>query len=492
VGVPAIALYARANAQKTLETTVQSNGTGLTNDYIAWYVLETKTQSHTIANAVEAAGIDLRNASQVAANRSSLQSLLEPPATEASRPDSWKNFRLVTDANGKTVAQYLRIHEDYQPGTALEDSAQFIKNLSLPTGIDLSNIPIVKAALSQKRALEGVEVIDTKTLQKLGLGEQLKPEGQKQISKGLVVMAVEPIEVNGRVVGLSMTGTLFNRGHLLVDNFQDYYGSSAGLFAGDLQVATSVPSEDGKGRAIAEQAPKEVTDVVLGQGKDFLGRVELGGKTYLAYYHPLYDHQKILNPSAKPVGMVYAGNSQETVENALDRVLILGYSIGGGFLLLCGLLAIPLSSTFSRPLQQLQEAARKIARGEKVTGLAATDRQDEIGVLSQELDRMAARMESNLTVLRQETAREQLLKEITFQLSQYPQVENAFDKALDRLRLHLGADRAFFYRFDEETLAGTVVAESVAAVWPRALGAVVTDPCFNGRRISSGSLPIYR
>jgi methyl-accepting chemotaxis protein PixJ len=167
--------------------------------------------------------------------------------------------------------------------------------------------------------------------------------------------------------------------------------------------------------------------------------------------------------------------------NALVEQRKIGYGLGFLMLVGVGLASIPLSDTFSRPLRRLQEVARQIADGEKVAGLADIERQDEIGILSQELDRMATKIEANVKAMGQEASREQLLKEITLELSQYPQVPNAIDLALELLRLELNADRTFFYRFDEETFEGKIVAESVADGWPRALEALFTNKGFKNQ-----------
>lgn len=476
-----IVWYSQQNAQKTLEETVKSNATGFEGDYVHWLRLESTAQANTIANVLKTAKIDLQNPEQIKANQALLKSLVEPPLLEVERPDGYKSFRTIADVKGRTITQYIKVQKDYPLGTTSEQAAEFVQPISMPTGIDLSSLPIVQNALRLQRPLKGIELVDGRVIKALGMGEQIAIPDNPQ-ETGLVAMAVEPIKINSKVVGLAVTGTLLNKNHILVDTFLEYYGSEASIFARDLQVSTTTPTEDGKNRAIGTRAPKEVVETVLNQGKPWSGRENFSGTPYLAAYLPLYDHTQELNPkAAKPVGMLFVGSNPQTLEKAVGSIQAIGYGIGGGFLLLSGLIAVLGASTISRSLQQLQDIARKIARGEKVAGLAETDRQDEIGVLSKELNQMAVQIESSLQTLRQETAREQLLKDVTLELSQYPQNPNAFNKALEKLRLYLKADRAMFHRFDEETFAGSVIAESVASGFPPALGALITDPCFNDK-----------
>ncbi|AFY77715.1 methyl-accepting chemotaxis protein [Pleurocapsa sp. PCC 7327] len=479
-----IVWYSQKTAQDTLKETVASNASGFQEDYIHWVRLESSGQVQAIADVLGASKIDLQNPAQVKANQMLLQSLIVPSKIEQERLDGWKSFRIIANAQGKTIAQFLRVHKDYSLGTAAEDRSEAIENVSLPTGIDLGNIAIVKESLRLKRPLKGIELLDRSVIQKLGLGEQFKASDANKGIKGLTAMAVEPIEVNGKVVGIAIAGVLLNRNNILVDTFREYYGSEASLYAGDLRVSTTIATADGKNRAIGDRAAEAVKKAVLDGGQRFPWREEIDGKPYLTYYLPLYDYRQDLNPQqAKPVGMLAVGTAPETLNSAVNSVRIVGYGIGLVFLLAAGAIAIPVAGTFSRPLRRLQDFARGIANGEKIAGLADTARRDEIGVLSQELDRMATKMEANLTALRQEKAREQLLKEVTLDLSQYPQVKNAFEIALEKLRIDLNVDRAFFYRFDEETFTGEVVAESVAQGLPRALGALITDPCFDNRMV---------
>lgn len=76
-----------------------------------------------------------------------------------------------------------------------------------------------------------------------------------------------------------------------------------------------------------------------------------------------------------------------------------------------------------------------------------------------------------------EAKRAELLKDITLQIAQFPQAEGIFNTAVQELRLGLKTDRVIVYRFNENW-EGTVIAESVAAGWPSALGAEINDPCF--------------
>ncbi|MFM1842721.1 MAG: tsr or [Cyanobacteriota bacterium] len=85
---------------------------------------------------------------------------------------------------------------------------------------------------------------------------------------------------------------------------------------------------------------------------------------------------------------------------------------------------------------------------------------------------------ANLIEERNESAKQaQILKDLTIKLSSALNSEEVFTIIVNEIRQALKADRVIVYRFDE-TWAGTVIAESVADEFPKALGARIADPCF--------------
>jgi len=249
-------------------------------------------------------------------------------------------------------------------------------------------------------------------------------------------------------------------------------------------VSTTIPDGNSKTRATGTRVAREVAEVVLNQGKEFFGQTNIIGKDYLTAYSPLYDHQKELNPTqAKPVGMAFVGTSLEEVENTTGREQLLGYGIGGCILLLAGLVAIPVAGSFSRPLRRLAGFAEQVAAGKQGVRLEATERQDEVGVLSQELNKMAASIETNLEARRQEAERAKLLADIaSFRARDSQELESILNTALQGAQQTLKADRVFFYRFNSDW-SGSIVAEAVTTGWSSCLGRNITDNYFTASNV---------
>jgi len=501
----------RDRAIADLKNTLQQQGQTFANEYVLWTQVDTETQAENIANVLQATEVNPNNPEQVAARRELIENYLVINENQEN-PELTKNFKIITDAQGRSVAQNIFVIDDNfsdEPLLPVPNQALSLPNyrkLSLPTGISLTDIPIVQNALKTGQPLSGLELVENQALQKLGLAQQADiglrqqpsrnlpeaktpfPEATYDIDDGkagLLSMAVHPIKINNRLVGTVVIGTLLNRNYGLVDKFAETYSVPvATVFAKDWRVITNVPYVDNKTRAIGTRVAREVAEKVLNEGKDFIGETNIIGRQYLTFYTPLYDHQKALNPAqAKPVGIAFVGESFLDAENHLANQQFIAYSIGGGILLFIGLLSIPIANSFARPMRRLSNFAQQVASGEEGLVLdVGSDRQDEIGVLSREMNTMAQNIAANLEARRQEAERAKILKDITVRISQALGTQNTLDTAVQEIRLALQADRVVVYSFNEKW-QGTVTSEAVIDSFPQALGAKIDDPCFADRYV---------
>ena len=74
--------------------------------------------------------------------------------------------------------------------------------------------------------------------------------------------------------------------------------------------------------------------------------------------------------------------------------------------------------------------------------------------------------------------RTQFLANATEQIRASLNPKDIIEATVQEARQGIAADRVLFYSLDEQS-QGKVIAESVAFVWPRALGATIDDPCFS-------------
>ncbi len=470
-----------------------------------------KVIATSLGELVETTGIDLSNQKDVLARRALLKNFVGYPIN-----GQGGEIRILTDNQGRTVAQNIQVlAEDFSsyPLLPVENRPLTVPHyarVSLPPGIDLGDIPIVKDALSTRHLLAGTELLQGESLQQLGLekqaniglrSQQLKdlsepkqpfPEGTYDIDggrAGLAIMAVQPIRVKGKQVGTAIVATLLNRNYQIVDALKRKTGvATATLFAQDWGVSTNVPYTDDESRAIGTRVSREVAAAVLYRGENFIGAADMIGLTYLSAYSPLYDHRHELNlHQAKPVGIAYVGTPQTKVLDTLSTLSMAGYGFGGGILLLAGLIAVPVARTFSRPLGRLNDFTRfaqQVGAGKREVLLETTSRRDEIGVLSQELNQMAASIEANLEAVRyqeqlhrQEAERIKLFSALTLRIRHSLDWKDVLKTAVQEVQQAFKTERVLIYRLNSNW-NGTIVVESVSPGERNALGVEIPDTRF--------------
>ena len=358
-------------------------------------------------------------------NRDAISKLL----ADYTESDNDESFYLITDAQGTTVAQKIQtIDKDFleyfpQPETAEKEAGI----VSVAPGIELGDMPMVREALQEQRSLSGLDLLDGKFWQRLGLSEQATinlrtPQGSLSVDaddiergkKGLVIMGVELIRVNGEIVGTVIIGTLLNRYYDIIDQIREETEvSTATIFAQDWIVNTNVSYQDRQTRAIGAKVSPQVAEAVLKKGEDFIGNTNIIGQKYLITYHPIYNYRQKSNPNrAQIIGMTSVGESQEQIGKSVRNIALVGYSIGGGVLLLASLIAIPLAAYVADSLRNLAYFAQKVGTGEQGLRLKNTEREDEIGILAKEMNKMVHQIETSVQKERKqkEILQEELLK----------------------------------------------------------------------------------
>ncbi|MBD2177582.1 cache domain-containing protein [Pseudanabaena sp. FACHB-1998] len=413
------------SALKELKTSVKEKGSFFVSEYVMWTNSESRRDAEAIAKSIEGANLDLSDPNELTAKRTILPPLLQV-SSEDIDPESIKNIKLITDNRGRSIeGNTLILKEDFTKFPLLEESDKLVpqsyKQDVVPSGSNLANLPIIKSAIESGKPMYGIELVKSADLQALGLDKQANigirpqiteglpeskqpaPTGTYEIEQGksgLVSMAVYPIKIKGKVVGTAVVGALLNRNYGIVDKFTKRYNMpTATIFAQDWRVATNIPyvnpssKKSDKTRAIGTRSAREVSDAVLKEGQSYVGETNITGTNYLTFYAPLYDHRKLLNPSAKPVGIAYVGRPILEIQELLSSLSNAGYAIAIISIVVASAIGILVAASFARPLSRLSVFTQKIGQGETGERLMEDDRRDEIGVLSQELNKMAEQLE---------------------------------------------------------------------------------------------------
>jgi len=119
---------------------------------------------------------------------------------------------------------------------------------------------------------------------------------------------------------------LINGDTEFVDEFKSATNSPATIFMKDIRVATNVLKEGD--RATGTKVSSEVGDIVINQGKDFVGEAIVVNKKYLAKYIPIKDI------SGQVIGMWFAGVEKDSVNSKIKNLMYITATITVGTIII--------------------------------------------------------------------------------------------------------------------------------------------------------------
>jgi methyl-accepting chemotaxis protein len=257
---------------------------------------------------------------------------------------------------------------------------------------------------------------------------------------------------------------------------QDDKSEKEFLFFDDRGTIFVANDEEEIGKNIQEIFPKLTKTINQGKNNESVSKVEqhlIEQRQVLVSYAPVEELK------TDPYNLQWGALIFQPTDTAFStqRQLLLSMLLGTAIAALAvGAIAAYLANRFTRPLVEASTAVQKLGQGEFDT-LVPVQGDDEMALLATNINQMSDRIKELLGRQQAENERSQLLKEITLKLSQFPQVEQILNTAVEEMRFALKTDRVIVYQFDENYL-GNIIAESVADGWPRALGASINDPCF--------------
>lgn len=240
----------------------------------------------------------------------------------------------------------------------------------LPRG-NWRRLPIVGAVLSTGKEQAATEILPAEILAQVGLDDQARitlletpkaapePFDTREGSAGLALTGVSPLrDEGGHLVGAVLAAYLFNNDFTLVDRIKQVAGvDTVTIFFGDLRVSTNVMAENGE-RAVGTRVSQEVYDVVLQQGRNYVGTAFVVNDTYITRYEPLRDHMGLV------VGSLYVGARQSSFQALVDAFNSRVALIASICIVLAGIVAVPIARLIARPIAELVEANRRLAQGD--------------------------------------------------------------------------------------------------------------------------------
>ncbi|MEH2169506.1 MAG: methyl-accepting chemotaxis protein [Nostoc sp.] len=147
--------------------------------------------------------------------------------------------------------------------------------------------------------------------------------------------------------------------------------------------------------------------------------------------------------------------------------------------LIVGAIASRLAKLTTQPILNATAALAKLGQGKFNTRLQI-EREDELGVLSANINLMAEQLQVLVKEQQQELDVEgaKLLADITLRIRRSLKTEEIYHAAVKEVQRILKTDRVIIYSLNPDTLAGVVVAESITGNWPEMLGVQIDHPYF--------------
>ena len=265
----------------------------------------------------------------------------------------------VVDSRGTVISR------GRNPGrsgdTLLEDEfvGQVVKTKQPVIGTHIVSREELLVESSELAAQASMEIIPT---------PKAKPrEGQFETSGMMLESAVPLFDDNEGFLGVLVGGILLNRNFEIVDKineivhegqvFEGHGIGTATVFQGDLRISTNVKNKDGT-RALGTLVSTEVHDVVLAEGRRWVGEAFVVNAAYIAAYEP------IRNPMGDIVGILYVGVLKQPFDQFLQKSMLTFLGIAFLGILIIVLVSVFLAKRLSTPLRKLEEISRKVAGGE--------------------------------------------------------------------------------------------------------------------------------
>lgn len=178
----------------------------------------------------------------------------------------------------------------------------------------------------------------------------------------------------------------------LLDALKREMGCEFTIFHGDERAYTTI-QQDGK-RAVGTRLSAELAEVVLEQGKNYVGRAAILGEDHLCSYVPTYDADGQID------GLIFAGISMSAATRQIGLTIALS-CLAGIVLIILGIMIIGayIKKSVSYPLFHLTTLAQTLEQGElgldgRQTKTMDIDSDDEIGILSHSFDNTISRLKN--------------------------------------------------------------------------------------------------
>lgn len=185
--------------------------------------------------------------------------------------------------------------------------------------------------------------------------------------------------------------TKINGNYEFVDELSAITGGVATIFQGNTRVSTNITDENGN-RTVGTTVSPAVEEIVLKEGKGYIGEADILGSPYVTSYDPIRD------ADGNVIGIWFVGYPtaaiQDTVYTLMTTITLIILIIGG----IATIISFLFTNRITRPIKQVNDQLIDIADGEgDLTKEIIIHSNDEIAKLAQSFNKMLASLRDMLS-----------------------------------------------------------------------------------------------
>ena len=309
--------------------------------------------------------------------------------------------------------------------------------------------------------------------------EQEKPPLLSQLTAGEDVLTrhtITPVFSPGtdKVVGVLVSGdTVDSKFSIVEDTINEFKGGYAAVYKvlsnGSFQLASSLTDVNGEtGKTLADESI--LTEAINQPGEFVSARTNVGDQIYTVAA------QAITNYAGEPIAVLVRGTPETSLDQILNRSLIVQVQVAILVLVLNLLLILLLGRVIGRRIELLQLTTAQFCSGDYRVRANIIGK-DEIGNLALTFNQLAENIEAKEEILVLDSEKTGLFQEITGSTtSDENDINTIFDRSLPKVRKILAVDRVVIYRFKPDW-SGYISNEDGDPNFPTAINQEINDPC---------------
>lgn len=222
---------------------------------------------------------------------------------------------------------------------------------------------------------------------------------------------------------------------VVLDELKELLGCEFTIFHGDERVYTTI-QQDGE-RAVGTKLSKELAQIVLEEGKSYVGNASILGVEHVCSYVPTKDENGQID------GLIFAGISLQDAYAQMNRTMVISVLAELGMLIISIIfMSVFIYRVVSRPLSKLTQLAHTMEQGNLGLGshqelTAGIRSKDEIGLLAEIFENTIRRLKGYIGEIANvlESISKGDLSTSTTQnyVGDFASIKNSLDDILNRL-----------------------------------------------------------